>query len=58
MATQAELKAQRRAKQERDLAKRKKQAETAVKKTTGLLAGSLSKIRQAEKRRKAILDSI
>lgn len=55
MPTQAELKAQRRADSEKELAKRKEQAEKAVKKTTGTLSSTAQKIKDRERRMKEAL---
>lgn len=40
------------------LAKKKKQVEKIVKKTTGLVSGALSKIQKAQAARKKFLDSL
>jgi hypothetical protein len=54
----AQEKADRRAATNRDLDKRRKQAEQAVESTSGYLAGSLSKIKKAQKKRKSLLDNL
>lgn len=54
--TQAEVRAERREKQNAELAKRKEQAEKAVKSTSGLVSRGLSSIQKALAKRRRLLD--
>ena len=54
----AQEKADRREAMNRDLATRKQQAENAIKSTSGLVSGALSKLQEAQRKRKAMLDNL
>ena len=54
----AQEKADRREAMNRDLEARKKQAESAVKSTSGLVSGALNKLQESQRKRKALLDKL